>query len=83
MPYFVVVKETEDEGERKCTGEGGQGYLSCRDEGLPLERDQADVAHRFIKVKGETPYQDEVFDFNQAYFLDEPKGASYCWDSVL
>lgn len=58
MPYFVVVKETEDEGERKCTGKSGQGYLSCRDKGLPLEGDQADVAHRqrmVYKDKGADP----------------------------
>jgi hypothetical protein len=33
---------------------------------------------RFIKVQGETPCEDEVFNFNLECYLGEPKGAFDC-----
>ena len=43
--------------KRKGTRERGQGYLSQRDKGLPLDGEETDVAHRQMvvdKLKGET-----------------------------
>lgn len=37
------------------------------DKGLPLHREKTDLAHRwFIKVKGESPHEEELFKFNLA-----------------
>ena len=36
--------------KRKETKERGQVYLSWRDKGLPLNREEADVAHRKMMV---------------------------------
>ena len=43
-----VVKETEGEGEGD-KGKG-QGYLSRRDKGLPLNREETDRTHRMVVV---------------------------------
>jgi hypothetical protein len=56
----------EDEGE----GEGNKGEGKDMDKALPLLREETDVTYRKMvvyKAKGETPCQDEVFNFNWAY----------------
>ena len=42
--------EKEIENEREGNKKKGQGYLSQRNKGLPLEKGETDVAHRQLAV---------------------------------
>ena len=56
----------EEEGNK---GEGNTEYLSWRDKGLPLDREETDVAHSKMAVyKGKrgNPVLRQVFNFNWA-----------------
>lgn len=59
----------QDEGEEGKEQGREQGYLPWRDKGLPLDREETDVAHRQMAVykgKRETSCQDELVNFNWA-----------------
>ena len=49
-------QEKKDEGEGEGNKRGGGEFIRGGDKGLPLDREETDVAHRkmviFIKVKG-------------------------------
>lgn len=67
-PTYLKVKSNFRLRERgKGTGERGKGYLSQGNKGVPLDRDETDIAHRqmaFYKGNKGTPCSDEVFNFN-------------------
>ena len=46
----MVIKETGHKGEREEYKGRGQGYLSQRDKGLPLDREETHIAHRQMSV---------------------------------
>jgi hypothetical protein len=65
--------------------EGAGIFVLDWDTGLPLDREETDVAHRQMAVYKGTrgnPY-DGMFNFDWAYELGEPKRAFDCWTSVL
>lgn len=56
MPRGTDDRKQDDKGELEGTRERGQGNLSLKDKGLPLDRETWHTGKRqFIEVQDETP----------------------------
>jgi hypothetical protein len=54
-------------GEKGAKREGKKLFVTEWDKGLLLDREKTGISkQQFIKVKGETPHDDEMFNFSWA-----------------